>query len=61
MPSTFSTIRFVRHHRATLVFLSPETRDVAVRDSGDKWVQSTELDIVYIGQSICVGSFAGVI
>ena len=36
VPSTFSTIRFVRHHRDTLVFLSPETRDVAVRDSGDK-------------------------
>ena len=38
----------MRHHRDTLVFLSPETRDVAVRDSGDKGVQSMELDIVYL-------------
>ena len=34
--STFRTIRFVGHHCDTLVFLSPEARDVAVRDSGDK-------------------------
>ena len=33
---SFRTFRFARHHRHTLVFLSRETRDVAVRDSGDK-------------------------
>ena len=38
---SFRTFRFVRHHRDTLVFLSPETRNVAVRDSGDHLVQST--------------------
>ena len=30
----------------TSVSLRPETRDVATRVSGRKWVQSTELDIV---------------
>ena len=29
----------------TLVSLLPETRDVATRDSGSEWVQSTEIDI----------------
>ena len=32
-PSTFF---FARHQRDTLSSLSPETRDVAARDSGDK-------------------------
>ena len=51
-PSTFS---FARHQRDTLSSLSPETRDVAARDSGDKRVQSTEPDIVNgsILQLIC--------
>ena len=35
-PSTFRTFHFVRHHCDTYVFLSPETRDVAARDSRDK-------------------------
>ena len=41
-----------------LIFLSPETRDVAARVSGGgKWIQSTELDIVghcaiYLGQHL---------
>ena len=51
-PSTFF---FARHQSDTLGSLSPETRDVATRDSGDKRVQSTEPDIVNgsILQLIC--------
>ena len=49
-------------NRDTLVFLRPETRGVATRVSGRKWVQSTEFDIV--NGSFCnfmwVGSLAGV-
>ena len=38
-----------------------ETRDVATRVSGRKWVQSTELDMErVILQFMCVGSLAGV-
>ena len=46
MPTTFKLFCFCETHRDTLSFLSPETRDVAARDSGDKLVQSTELDTV---------------
>ena len=42
-PSTFF---FARHQHDTLSSLPPGTRDVAARDSGDKRVQGTELDIV---------------
>ena len=42
-PSTFF---FARHQRDSLSSLTPETHDVAARDSGDKRVQSTEPDIV---------------
>ena len=37
---------FSRHQSWHSVSLHPETRDVATRVSGCKWVQSTELDIV---------------
>ena len=35
-----------RNYLGGLLFLRPETRDVATRVSGSKWVQSTQLDIV---------------
>ena len=42
----FAFFAFRDTNRDNLVFLRPETRDVATRVSGRKWVQSTELDIV---------------
>ena len=44
-PATF-IFCFRDTNRDTLVFLRPETRDVATRVSGRKWVQSAEFDIV---------------
>ena len=46
----------------TLGSLRPETRDVAMRVSGRKWVHSTELDIANGSflQFTCFGSFSGV-
>ena len=45
-PVTFILLLFKTHQSWHFVSLRPETRDVATRVSGRRWVQSTELDIV---------------